>query len=115
MAEKPTRKLAVLLHADVAGSTALVRLHETLAHQRIQDAFRRFSEVISIHDGIPREIRGGALVAEFSRASDAVSAALAFQAANTTRNEELSDEVRPVLRVGIAMGEVVIVIFSPKR
>ena len=39
MAEEPTRKLAVLLHADVVGSTALVQLNETLAHQRIQDTF----------------------------------------------------------------------------
>ncbi|MDH3638165.1 MAG: tetratricopeptide repeat protein [Gammaproteobacteria bacterium] len=108
MAEKLARKLAVLLHADVAGSTALVRLDETLAHQRIQDAFQRFSEVISTHDGVAHEMRGDALVAEFSRASDAVSAGLSFQAANTTHNEELPDEIRPVIRVGIAMGEVVI-------
>ena len=39
-------KLAVILHADVAGSTQLVRQDEQLAHERIQDAFRRFSEVI---------------------------------------------------------------------
>ena len=94
MTEQPTRKLAVLLHADVAGSTALVRIDETLAHQRIQDAFRRFSEVISNHYGLPHEIRGDALVAEFSRASDAISAAVAFQTANAAHNEDLSGEVR---------------------
>lgn len=108
MTEQPTRKLAVLLHADVAGSTALVRIDETLAHQRIQEAFRRFSEVISNHYGLPHEIRGDALVAEFSRASDAISAAVAFQTANAAHNDDLSDEVRPTIRVGIAMGEVVI-------
>ena len=32
------RKLAVILHADVVGSTALVQQNETLAHQRMQDA-----------------------------------------------------------------------------
>ncbi len=102
------RKLAVLLHADVVGSTALVQLDETLAHQRIQDTFRRFSETIASYNGIAHEIRGDALVAELARASDAVSASLAFQAANTTHNERLSDDIRPVLRVGIAMGEVVV-------
>jgi adenylate cyclase len=35
-------------------------------------------------------------------------ASVEFQLANRTHNEELSDEVRPALRVGIAMGEVVI-------
>ena len=108
MTEEPTRKLAVLLHADVIGSTALVQLNETVAHQRIQDAFQRFSQTITQHNGTTQEIRGDALVAEFSRASDAVTAALDFQSTNTAHNEGISDEIRPELRVGIAMGEVVV-------
>jgi adenylate cyclase len=103
-----SRKLAVLLHADVVGSTSLVQKNETLAHERIQDTFRRFSETITNQGGIAHEIRGDALVAEFAKASDAVNASLAFQAVNTTHNEQLSDEIRPVLRIGIALGEVVI-------
>ena len=108
MTEEPTRKLAVLLHADVIGSTALVQLNETVAHQRIQDAFQRLSQTITQHNGTTQEIRGDALVAEFSRASDAVTAALDFQSTNTAHNEGISDEIRPALRVGIAMGEVVV-------
>lgn len=108
MAEQPTRKLAVLAHADVVGSTALVQLNEILAHQRIQDTFRTFSETITRYNGIAHEIRGDALVAEFARASDAVSASLAFQSANAAHNEALPDEIRPVVRVGISMGEVVV-------
>jgi TolB-like protein/class 3 adenylate cyclase len=103
-----SRKLAVLLHADVVGSTSLVQKNETLAHKRIQDTFRRFSETIASHGGIAHEIRGDALVAEFARASDAVSASIAFQAANTTHNEQLSGDIQPALRIGIAMGEVVV-------
>jgi len=106
--EEPTRKLAVLLHADVIGSTALVQLNETVAHQRIQDAFQRFSQTITHHNGTTQEIRGDALVAEFSRVSDAVTAALEFQSDNTTHNKEISDEICPELRVGIALGEVVV-------
>ena len=103
-----SRKLAVLLHTDIIGSTSLVQKNETLAHERIQDTFRQFSEIISNYGGIAHEIRGDALVAEFAKASDAVSASLTFQAANTTQNEQISDDIRPVLRIGIAMGEVVI-------
>jgi len=106
--QTPVRKLAVLLHADVVGSTSLVQKNETLAHECIQDTFRRFSETIISRGGIAHEIRGDALVAEFARASDAVSASLSFQAVNTTHNEQLSDDIRPVLRIGIAMGEVVV-------
>ena len=108
MVERPSRKLAVLLHADVVGSTALVQLDEALAHERIRDAFRRFADIIATHSGIAHEIRGDALVAEFSKASDAVSAALGFQVTNASHNEGIPDEVVPVVRVGIAMGEVVI-------
>ena len=103
-----SRKLAVLLHADVVGSTSLVQKNETLAHERTQGTFRKFSETISSYGGAALEIRGDALIAEFAKASDAVGASLAFQAANTILNEQLSDDILPVLRIGIAMGEVVV-------
>jgi adenylate cyclase len=103
-----SRKLAVLLHADVVGSTSLVQKNETLAHERIQDTFRRFSKTIVTHNGIAHEIRGDALVAEFTRVSDAVGAAVDFQLGNATHIEELQDEIRPIVRIGIAMGEVII-------
>ncbi len=108
MEEEPTRKLAVLLHADVVHSTELVRRDETLAHHRIQDAFRRLSETVSRHGGVAHEVRGDALVAEFSKASDAVAASIDFHTANAVHNQALSDDIRPVVRVGIAMGEVLV-------
>ena len=102
------RKLAVILHADVVGSTGLVQCDEHLAHERIQDAFRRFANTISTFGGTTHEMRGDALVVEFARASDAVNAALTFQSENQVHNESLSGEIRPELRVGIALGEVII-------
>jgi len=101
-------KLAVILHADIAGSTALVQQDEQLAHERIQDAFRRFSETIEKYQGHILELRGDALLAKFERASDAVVATLAFQADHTYLISRLKDALRPTIRVGIAMGEVVI-------
>lgn len=108
MIEEPDRKLAVLLHADIVGSTDLVQIDESVGHQRMQDAFQRLSQTISKHGGTTCEIRGDALVAEFPKASDAVTAALEFQSANTAYNENLEGEIRPQIRIGIAMGEVVI-------
>lgn len=102
------RKLAVILHADVSDSTALVRLNETLAHERIQSTFRRLSGTISQYNGATCEIRGDALVAEFGRASDAISASMAFQEATAIHNDGLDDELRPEVRIGIAMGEVIV-------
>lgn len=103
-----TRKLAVILHADVVGSTALVQANEVIAHERIQKSFNHFSEIIDNYGGIAHEIRGDALVAEFSRASDAVCAAMAFQARNAVRNEDFADRIIPRLRIGISLGEVVV-------
>ncbi len=101
-------QLAVILHADVVGSTSLVQKNEALAHERIQAAFHQFSETIKSYGGITRELRGDALVAEFERASDAVAAALAFQILNEEFNATLSDDIQPRLRIGISMGEVII-------
>jgi adenylate cyclase len=103
-----SRKLAVILHADVVGSTTLVQQNEALAHERIQGAFNRFSEIINSYTGITRELRGDAILAEFDRASDAVSAALAFQIANRDFNSTLNDDIQPRLRVGVSLGEVIV-------
>ena len=105
MEQHQPSKLAVILHADVAGSTELVRRNERLAHERIQSAFQVLSETVKSYGGYAREIRGDALVAEFSRASDAVCAALHFQGSNSETNAGLNDEVVPVVRIGIALGE----------
>jgi adenylate cyclase len=101
-------KLAVILHADVVGSTALVQKDERLAHDRIQDVFRRLAEIISVYGGETHELRGDALLAGFNRASDAVSAALKFQGDNAAHNANRDDEILPMVRVGLALGEVVI-------
>ena len=106
--EDLTGKLAVILHADVAGSTALVQQDEQVAHERIQDTFRRFSDTINNYQGHVLELRGDALLAEFERPSDAVSATLAFQSNQSKFLSSLNDDLKPEVRVGIAMGEVVV-------
>ena len=102
--ERLPSKFAFILHADVAGSTGLVQQDEELAHKRIQDTFRRFSDIITQYHGQVRELRGDALLAEFERASDAVTAALAFQAEQSDFLAHLDDNILPTVRVGIAMG-----------
>ena len=103
-----SHRLTVILHADIAGSTSLVHQDETLAHERIQDTFNRFTEIIAQYHGHTRELRGDALLAEFDRVSSAVSAALAFQYDQSTWNDSLNDSLQPKVRVGIAMGEVIV-------
>ena len=108
MANEAQPRLAVILHADVVGSTTLVRQDERLAHQRIQTAFRDLGSLVEGYGGTVNEVRGDALVAEFARASDAVLAALAAQESNREGAAALNDGIVPALRMGIALGEVVI-------
>jgi len=98
-------KLAVILHADVVDSTALVQRNETLAHEVIQRAFGELSDAVRSYGGMTREIRGDALVAEFARASDAVCAALHYQESHRKRDTQSNDEDVPTVRIGIALGE----------
>jgi adenylate cyclase len=102
------RKLAVILHADIVGSTMLVQQDAEVAHQRIQQCFRHSTRIVQRCDGRTVEIRGDAMVSEFKRASDALLAALHMQQANTRLNTGIDDDITPQLRVGIALGEVVI-------
>jgi len=106
--ESLSGKLAVILHADVAESTALVQRDEKLAHERIQNTFGHFSETIEKYQGRVQELRGDALLAEFERASDAVVAALAFQTGHANFIGHFDDDLKPTVRIGIAMGEVII-------
>jgi adenylate cyclase len=101
-------KLAVLLHADVVGSSALVQEDERLAHEQIQDVFRRLSGIVEAYGGTTHEVRGDALVAEFPRASDAVSAAIAYQVHSSKLAPPKTSKALPLVRMGISMGEVVI-------
>lgn len=105
---EPRSKLTVILHADVVDSTALVQADESVAHQRIRRAFERGSQILEAYNGNVLELRGDALVAEFQRASDAVVAALAMQQRNEADLQALTDDIRPVFRIGIALGEVVV-------
>jgi len=101
-------KLLVIVHADIVASTALVQRDERIAHDRIQNTFYRLSETIAAHGGTTHEIRGDALVAEFARASDAVTAAVEFQKSNCEFNNHIADEIAPEVRIGISLGEVVV-------
>ena len=100
--------LVVILHADVAGSTELVQRNEQITHARIRESFERLRAQVETYQGRVLEIRGDALLAQFERASDAVSAALAFQGEHKDRLAQLEDDLKPEIRIGIALGEVII-------
>ncbi len=79
-----SRKLAFVLRADVVVSTRLVRHDETVARERFPDSFSRVSQVVDQYGGIAHEVPGDALIADLSRASDAVCTALTSRDNNST-------------------------------
>ena len=48
------------------------------------------------------------MLAEFEQASDAVITALVFLFDQSAHNAQLDDDIRPGVRIGVALGEVVI-------
>lgn len=56
--EMLSRRLAVILHSDVVGSTDLVQKQESIAHQRFPDAFHRFSEISRNYSGVAHHCQG---------------------------------------------------------
>ncbi len=104
----PASRLAVILHADVVGSTRLVLRDERLAHQRIQGVLQRLCATVAQYGGAARELRGDAVVAEFGRAGDAIAAAVAFQSSSALLNATRIGHIEPQLRIGIALGDVVV-------
>ncbi len=101
-------KLAVILHADVVGSTGLVQKDERAAHESIREAFSLLSSKVTQAGGSVHEVRGDALVALFDRASDAAKAALSYQTTRRNAGVERANDLNVLLRMGIALGEVIV-------
>ena len=103
---KAQPRLAAVLHADVAGSTQLLKTDQIQAHTNIQQTFNKLSNVIKHYGGKVLEIRGDALLAEFSQASKAVYAACHFQSIGAERTN--TSETMVQLRIGVSLGEIIV-------
>ena len=66
------KRHAVIMHADVVGSTDLVRNDIDLAHVSMQSLYTRLSRIARAWNGKPMELRGDAAVLEFPTAREAV-------------------------------------------
>lgn len=105
--DRTPRRLLVVLHADVAGYSSLMEKDEDLTHERVKEAFDRLGESVCRYGGSVVEKRGDALLAEFSQPSDALGAALAFQRDADELTAGIEDDIRPRMRIGINLGEVI--------
>jgi adenylate cyclase len=103
-----TRKLVVILAADVVGYSRLMAADEegTLAllnaRRQVMDA------LIARHHGRIFTTAGDSVMAEFASPVEAVRCAVALQEETAHRNAELPEPRRMLFRVGVNLGDVLV-------
>src|SRR5262245_21887730 len=106
--ERPRRRLAAVLAADIVGYSRLMELDET---GTLEEVKARRQKILSpllaeYHGRLVKEMGDGVLV-EFDSAIDAVECAAALQSDYAKANEDLLEDRWIVLRIGINVGDVV--------
>jgi adenylate cyclase len=107
--ERPQRRLAAILAADVVGYSRLMQADEVGTLAALRDVWReRFNPVVAAHRGRIVKMMGDGALIEFASAVDAVECAVAIQKTMADHNC-----VRPVLepiefRIGVNLGDIVI-------
>src|SRR5215469_6787058 len=104
----PKRKLAALLHADVAGFSRLMGEDETGTHQALNKLRSATDPLIAAHGGRIVGTAGDSVLADFSSVVDALSCAVEMQRASRAVNDPLPPERRLELRIGVNLGDVIV-------
>jgi TolB-like protein/class 3 adenylate cyclase len=107
--ERPQRRLAAILAADVAGYSRLMGADEEGTLARLK-AHRRdlLDPKIDQHRGRIVKAMGDGLLVEFASVVDALRCALEIQSGMAERNAGLPPAGRIDLRIGINVGDVII-------
>jgi adenylate cyclase len=108
--ENTVRRLAAILSADVVGYSRLMGIDEagTLGALRAHRA-ELIDPTIVEHNGRIVKLIGDGMLVEFASAVDAVECAVAIQQGMAVRNAKVPDERMVVFRIGINLGDVIIV------
>ena len=102
------RKLAAILHADVAGFSRLMGEDEAGTHQALTELRSAVDPSITGHGGRIVGTAGDSLLADFSSVVDALSCAVEMQRAARAINDPLPAERRLELRIGVNLGDVIV-------
>jgi TolB-like protein len=102
------RRLAAILVADVAGFSRLMGADEAGTHAALKDRRKTiFEPVVHDHGGRIVKLMGDGLLIEFASAVNAVEGAIELQRRMAEANEQLPDDRRILLRIGINLGDVI--------
>jgi adenylate cyclase len=102
------RKLAAILHADVAGFSRLMGLDEVGTHRVLGELRRAVDPLIASHGGRIVGTAGDSFLADFSSVVDALNCAVQIQLAARTINDPIPPDRRLELRIGVNLGDVIV-------
>ncbi|UYN93635.1 MAG: adenylate/guanylate cyclase domain-containing protein [Enhydrobacter sp.] len=103
------RRLAAIVHADLAGFTRMMEGAETRTFRHLKAAqIDVWRPAIQVGGGRLVGTAGDAMLAEFGSAVSAVAAAIDIQERMARFNDTLSEEQRMLFRVGVHLGEVIV-------
>ncbi|CAN5220716.1 adenylate/guanylate cyclase domain-containing protein [soil metagenome] len=103
-----TRRLAAIAVADVVGYSRLMEADETGTLAALRQRKTAILEpVVRAHGGRIVKMMGDGALIEFASAVNAVKAALELQSKFSEANDDLPDDRRIVLRIGINLGDVI--------
>jgi len=103
------RRLAAIVHADIAGFTRMMEGSETRTFRHLKTAqIEVWRPAIQASYGRLVGTAGDAMLAEFGSAVTAVSAALDIQERMAKFNDTIEPEQRMNFRIGVHLGEVIV-------
>ena len=105
----PTRRLAAILAADVAGYSRLMGADEEGTHERLKAHLRELVDPkIEEHRGRIVKNTGDGWLAEFPSVVDAVRCAVEVQRGMIEREPDMPEERRIRFRIGVNLGDVIV-------
>ncbi|MDH3636162.1 MAG: adenylate/guanylate cyclase domain-containing protein [Gammaproteobacteria bacterium] len=105
--EPLNRKLTAILYTDVAGYSRLTGGDEEGTHRQVMEVLDYTSQQISDAGGKVLRYSGDAILAEFSSAVSAVNTAIDIQREMTRKNQQVADDKKVQIRIGINIGDVI--------
>ncbi len=103
------RHLAAILAADVVGFSRLMGVDESGTLERLKDLRNVVVQpAITEHNGRTVKLMGDGLLAEFPSVVEAVKCAVAIQQSMATRECDMAENQRIMLRIGVNLGDIIV-------
>ena len=104
--QAPTRSLAAIMFADLAGYTSLTQRNERHALELLEEYRKVTREVLPRFHGREVKTVGDAFLVEFSSALEASQCAIEIQRKMHERNRNVREADRLLARIGIHIGDI---------